>query len=127
MIILWLLMMGLFIAYLAVPLARWLGWEYGRFGRVGDILLVIGGTLVGGVVLVGIVGLIGQFTLGDAGALGLGFAGALVALGLLVLFSTASANDEPNETRDIPPAPPTNDSIAPQPLVPTEDQARPVQ
>jgi hypothetical protein len=127
MIILWLLMMGLFIAYLAVPLARWLDWEYGRFGRVGDMLLVIGGTLLGGVVLVAFLGLIGQFAIGDAGALGFGFSGALIALGLLILFSTASAASEPNETRDIPPAPPTNDSIAPQPFVPTEDQARPVQ
>jgi hypothetical protein len=127
MIILWLLMMGLFIAYLAVPLARWLDWEYGRFGRVGDMLLVIGGTLLGGVVLVAFLGLIGQFAIGDAGALGFGFSGALIALGLLILFSTASAASEPNETRDIPPAPPTNDSIAPQPFVPTEDKAHPVQ
>jgi hypothetical protein len=102
MIILWLLMMGLFIAYIAVPMARWLGWDYGRFGRVGDIVLIVAGTLLGGVVLVAFLGLIGQFTIGDAGALGFGFSGALIALGLLVLFSTASNTDQPD---DISPAP----------------------
>jgi hypothetical protein len=121
MIIVWLLLMGLFIAYLAVPMSRWLGWEYGRFGRVGDNLLIVGGTLVGGVVLVSIVGLIGQFTIGDAGALGLGFAGALIVLGLLILFSNASVDDQPE---DIPPTPPIDEATL---HLHAEDKARPVQ
>jgi hypothetical protein len=127
MVILWLLVMGLFVAVLAAPSARWLGWEYGYIGRAGDMLLVIGGALAGGLVLVAIFSAVGQTSLGDVGALVSGFIGALIAVGILVIISARSVAGEPNETRDIPPAPPIDDSSERQPLVPTEDDRHPVQ
>jgi uncharacterized membrane protein YeaQ/YmgE (transglycosylase-associated protein family) len=103
MIFLWLLLMGLFVAWMAVPLARRVGYGYGRFGRTGDILLVVGGALLGGVVLVVLLRMIGQ-EIGDTGALLLGFLGAMVAVVLLALFSASSAAVEPDAGRQTPPA-----------------------
>jgi uncharacterized membrane protein YeaQ/YmgE (transglycosylase-associated protein family) len=104
MVFLWLLFMGLFVAWLAVPLARRFGYGYGRFGRAGDVLLVLGGTMIGGIVLVWLLEQIGQ-SMGDVERLILGFVGAMVVIVLLVLFGASAAADEAGITgRETEPA-----------------------
>jgi len=127
MVVLWLLVMGLFVAVLAAPTARWLGWEYGYFGRAGDMLVVITGALASGLILVAIFSAVGQTSLGDIGALVSGFIGALIVVGILVILSARAVEDEPNEARDIAPGQPIDDTTERQPLVPTEDEKHPVQ
>lgn len=94
MYIVFLIFMALCIGYLAVPLARELGYAYGRFGRVQDILLILVGTLLFGVAIVALLSWLGAWTGGDVGALILGFIGALLTVGLLTVFSARAAAHE---------------------------------
>lgn len=99
MYILWLVLMALFIGYLAVPLAREVGYSYGRFGRLGDILAVLLGALLFGVLFVAVLAAIGAWAWGETGALVLGFIGALLAIILLTIFSVSAApSDEDPQT-----------------------------
>jgi uncharacterized membrane protein YeaQ/YmgE (transglycosylase-associated protein family) len=98
--LLWLVFMGLLIGFLAVPLAQRIGYRYGRFGRTGDLLVVIVATVIGGLILTAIGSAIGSSLSGDGGAIVGGILGAIIALGLLTLFSTTAATTEPANTQE---------------------------
>ena len=103
----WLIVMALFIAALAGPVARQFGWSYGRFGRAGDMIVVLIGAILGGVILTAIFSAVGFQAGGDTGALIGGFVGAMIAVMLMVLFGAASAASEPNRAGEADPAGPT--------------------
>ncbi|MBI5667692.1 MAG: GlsB/YeaQ/YmgE family stress response membrane protein [Chloroflexi bacterium] len=103
----WLIVMALFIAALAGPVARQFGWSYGRFGRLGDMLVVVVGAILGSVILTAIFSAVGFQAGGDNGALIGGFVGAMIAVVLMVLFGAASASAEPNRAGEADPAGPT--------------------
>lgn len=98
--ILWLLFMGVIVGFLAAPIAQRVGYRYGRFGRTGDLIAVIAGTVLGGVLLAIVGGAIGLSLGGNGGALVGGILGAIVAILLLALFSTQAANAEPTNTQE---------------------------
>ena len=97
MLYLWLIAMGLFVGWLVVPVARQLGYKYGRFGSIGDMLAVLAGTLLGGAVLVWILDAIG-LTVSNSVALLLGFVGATAAVFLLMIYAATTAA-EPHQVR----------------------------
>jgi Co/Zn/Cd efflux system component len=100
MIFLFLLMMGLAVAWLAVPVARKLGYDYGRFGRTGDMAAVVVGALIGGILFIGVMALLGRQMAGDGGALVVGFLGAAIVVVLLMIFGMTTAAEEPHDLRD---------------------------
>lgn len=95
--------MGLILAFVAYPLARAVGWRYGRFGRTTDMVFVIIAALIGAVLFTVIAGAIGAAINGDVGALIGGFIGAMLAVGALVIFSAKATYNEPNRAK--PPLP----------------------
>ncbi len=99
MYILWLIFMALIVGYLAVPLARQLGYSYGRFGRFQDIVLVLIGTIVIGVLLVMALSALGTWDNSIVSGLAVGIVAAFVMVIILTLLSAKAAADEEPPTR----------------------------
>lgn len=100
MYLVYLLFMGLILGFVAYPLARNLGWKYGRFGRSADMLVVIVATITGGLLFTVLASTIGASMDENVDALVGGFVGALIAIIALVIFSLKAASDEPNQTKE---------------------------
>lgn len=92
--ILWLIAMALFVAYLAVPFARQMGYAYGRYNRFADIMIVLLGTLIFSALVVALFSALGAWAGGAIGALVLGFIGALLMVVLLTIFSISETTHE---------------------------------
>lgn len=100
MYIVYLLFMGLFVAWLAVPMMRGLNLRYGRYGRTGDAALVMGGTLIAGVAVTALFAAFGASINRDVGALMFGAIGAFFVIIMLTLFSAITAAKEEADTRE---------------------------
>lgn len=94
MYIIWLIVMGIFVGFLALPVMQYMGRDYGRFGRTGDVAVVVVSTLFFGLLLGTLLGLVGFFSTGDTDAILGGFIGAGVAVVLLMIFSAAKGSVE---------------------------------
>jgi len=99
--LIWLVLMGILLAFIAVPIAQRVGYAYGRFGRMGNMILVIVGTLVAGVLFSLLTSAIGMEVSGESGALIGGIIGGVLVILLLSAFAVKSANEEPNSQEDI--------------------------
>jgi uncharacterized membrane protein YeaQ/YmgE (transglycosylase-associated protein family) len=99
--LLWLLFMGLIVGFVAVPLAQHFGYAYGRFGRTGDIVAVLVGSLVGAGLFAVVMGALGGAVMQEVGIVAGGLIGAVLAVIMLALFAAKAAEEEPNKQEDI--------------------------
>lgn len=91
--ILFLIAMAVIVGWLAVPVVRGLGYNYGRFGRIPDLVIVVMGTVI-------VAAIMGATVLAEnqVAIFGVGLVAALIIVGLLTLFSTAVTMNEQHET-----------------------------
>lgn len=90
----WFVFMVLFAAALVLPLAQELGYARHHLTRALSVLSGIAGILIAGLLVSVFLAYVGFQSYGTAGALVMGFAGAVSSVLLVIVLSTISAAND---------------------------------
>lgn len=106
MFIVWLAMMGILVGAVTAVIVGRIGRASGRWSTRRDMLFVAGTTLLGGIIFNTILGWIGYLLLGEDWALWVGLIGGVIAVLVVLAWSTRSAQGLANKGRGQPTAKP---------------------
>jgi len=112
MFIVWLAIMALVVSAVTAAIVWRIGRASGRWNTRRDMLFVGGATLLGGIIFTTILGWIGYLLLGEDGVLWVGLIGGVIAVLIVLAWSTRSAQGLANKGRGLAPSRPTEGEAA---------------